>query len=119
MVKTNNERGDAMKVNVIPWFFEPTDEFASVIGNRSYREIMFDPLITEYIENNSEFFHGRKVHKGRESSKFRIGFAGCCEVLDVKDNKNWIIKYDNQGRPYIQYVVVETENGYVHLESED
>ena len=45
-----------MKVNVIPWFFEPTDEFSKVIGNRSYREIMFDLDIAKYIESHSVLF---------------------------------------------------------------
>lgn len=104
-----------MKVNVIPWFFEPTDEFSKVIGNRSYREIMFDLDIAKYIESHSVLFHGRKVCKGRANSKFLIGFAGCCEVLEVDEGRNWMIKYDNQDRPYIQYVTVKIKNGFVSI----
>lgn len=106
-----------MKVNVIPWFFEPTGEFVKVIGNRSYRDIMFDSDVTRYIESHSVFFHGRKVCKGRANSKFSIGFAGCCEVLEANEGQNWIIKYDNQDRPYIQYVTIKIENGFVSIRS--
>lgn len=106
-----------MKVNIIPWCFEPTHEFANVIGNRSYRDIMFDSDVTRYIESHSVLFRGRKVCRGRENSKFLIGFAGCCEVLEVDEARNWMIKYDNQDRPYIQYVTIKIENEFVSIHS--
>lgn len=107
-----------MKVNVLPWFFKPTDDFAQVIRNRTYREVMFDSDITKYIESNSVMFHGRKVCIGRESSEHRIGFAGCCEVLEVDERRNWVIRYNNLEEPYIQYVFVKIENGLVSIYDE-
>lgn len=107
-----------MKVNVIPWFFEPTDEFAKIIGNRSYREIMFAPEVAEYIESHLVEFNGRMVCKGRVNPKFRIGFAGCCEMLVVDETRNWVIKYNNQDRPYIQYVTLKVEHGFVGIYNE-
>ena len=104
-----------MNVNVLPTWFEPTDEFKQIIGNRTYRDVMFATDVTNYIENHLVMFHERRVCKGRYDVKFRIGFAGCCEVLDVNENKIWIIRYDNADMPYIQYVNINIDNGYVEI----
>lgn len=103
------------KVNIIPYYFEPTDEFEKVLKGRTYREVMFDSYVTDFIEKHSVTFHGRKICKGRDSTKFMIGFAGCYQVLEADPNRNWVIRYDNMDRAFIQYVSVKIENGFVDM----
>lgn len=70
-----------MNVNVLPPWFEPTDEFKQIIGNRTYRDVMFATDVTNYIENHLVMFHERRVCKGRYDVKFRIGLPVVVKCL--------------------------------------
>lgn len=105
------------KIAVIPHYFEPTEEFALLLRGRR-KEIMYDEDIISYIESHGEKFNGRMVCKGRSSDKFRIGFSGCAEILEVDDTKKWILQTDRIDRPYIVYVnILVDEAGLVKIQN--
>lgn len=83
--------------------------------NQNY-EIMFDSRVVEFCEKRLSPLWNEMVYKGRESYKFRCGFAGAGYIRDIDVDKRWIIKYNNVDAPIITYVDVYTNKyGYTRM----
>lgn len=113
-----------MKAILFDRYFEAPDElnkFCKGIGykNPDYSNdynLMFDSRIVEFCEQRLSSLWNEKVYKGRQSSKFKIGFAGAGYVRDIDITRKWRLKYSNVDAPIIDYVdVVVNDYGMVSL----
>lgn len=95
--------------------FEPNDEFKQFYESIGYQtdkiasnfDLMFDPRVVDFCKNRLSKLWGEKVYKGKESSKFRCGFAGAGYIRDIDITRPWIIKYNHVDAPIIEYVSID------------
>lgn len=115
-----------MKAILFPYWFEAPDElneFCKSIGynNPDYSNdynLMFDSRIVEFCQQRLSNLWNEKVYKGRDSYKFRIGFAGAGYIRDIDTTRKWRIKYSNVDAPIIEYVdIVVNDYGLVSVVS--
>lgn len=115
-----------MKAILFDYSFEAPDElddFCKSIGyeNLNYSnnfDLMFDQRVVEFCEQRLSGLWNERVYKGRESCKFKIGFAGAGYIRDIDTTKKWRIKYNNVDSPIIKYVDIDVNDyGYVSLVS--
>lgn len=107
------------------WFDAPDElnEFCKSIGydNPKYSSdfnLMFDQRVVEFCEQRLSRLWNEQVYKGKESYKFRVGFAGAGYIRNIDTTRKWRIKYNNVDAPIINYVDIKVNNyGYVSLES--
>ena len=107
-----------MKAILFPYWFEAPDElneFCKSIGynNPDYSNdynLMFDSRIVEFCQQRLSNLWNEKVYKGRDSYKFRIGFAGAGYIRDIDTTRKWRIKYSNVDAPIIDYVDVNVND---------
>lgn len=112
-----------MKAILFDYYFEAPDElnkFCKSIGyekpNYSNFDLMFDQRVIEFCEKRLSSLWNEKVYKGKESYKFRCGFAGAGYIRDIDTARKWRIKYNNVDAPIIDYVDIKVNNyGYVSL----
>ena len=105
------------------WFEAPDElnEFCKSIGydNPDYSnnyDLMFDSRVVEFCEQRLSGLWNEKVYKGRDSYKFRIGFAGAGYIRDIDTSRKWRIKYSNVDAPIIDYIDVNVNDyGYISL----
>lgn len=103
------------------WFEAPDElnEFCKSIGydNPDYSNnynLMFDSRVVEFCEQRLSGLWNEKVYKGKDSYKFRIGFAGAGYIRDIDTTRKWRIKYSNVDAPIIDYVDINV-NGYGYV----
>lgn len=115
-----------MKAILFPYWFEAPDElneFCKSIGydNPDYSnnyDLMFDSRVVEFCQQRLSNLWNEKVYKGRDSYKFRIGFAGAGYIRDIDTTRKWRIKYSNVDAPIIDYVDINVnEYGLVSVVS--
>lgn len=113
-----------MKAMLFDYYFEAPDElneFCKSIGydNPDYSnnfDLMFDQRVIEFCEKRLSNLWSEKVYKGKESYKFRCGFAGAGYIREIDVTRKWRIKYNNVDAPIIDYVDIKVNNyGYVSL----
>ena len=111
-----------MKVVIYTDGFVAPDElivFAVVNSFDSIYDPAFvsDPRTIEFIEARLQ--KPFDVYIGRQSNKYRTGFAGFAQIVEVDPNRTWILK-DNYsvciGYQEVEYVdVVVDKNGKVSI----
>ena len=115
-----------MKAILFPYWFEAPDElneFCKSIGydNPDYSNdynLMFDSRVVEFCQQRLSNLWNEKVYKGRDSYKFRIGFAGAGYIRDIDTTRKWQLKYNNVDAPIIDYVdIIINDYGYVSVVS--
>lgn len=107
-----------MKAILFDYLFEAPDElreFCESIGykNHDYStnyDLMFDSRIVEFCEQRLSSLWGEKVYKGKESYKFRCGFAGAGYIRDIDTNRKWRLKYNNVDSPIVDYVDIHVND---------
>ena len=107
-----------MKAILFPYWFEAPDElneFCKSIGynNPDYSNdynLMFDSRVVEFCEQRLSGLWNEKVYKGRDSYKFRVGFAGAGYIRDIDTTRKWRIKYNNVDAPIVDYVDVKVND---------
>lgn len=71
-------------------------------------ELAFNPLVVDFIKLRLKtHFNNDRYYEGREDCRYMCGHAGSAHVLDIDTTKPWVITYDNQGRPHINYVEID------------
>lgn len=117
-----------MKAILFDYYFEAPDElneFCRSIGyeNPDYSnnyDLMFDQRVVEFCEKRLSGLWNEQVYKGKESYKFRIGFAGAGYIRDIDTTRKWRIKYNNVDAPLIDYVDIKVNDyGYVSVISKE
>ncbi len=120
-----------MKAIIFSDWFEPKDEFKEFLSSIGYNklnsklnsknfDIMFDQRVVDFCSQRLTNLWNEKVYKGRETYRFRCGFAGAGYVRDIDTTKKWIIKYNQVDAPIITYVDVKVNDyGYLSVVSED
>ena len=114
-----------MKAIIFDSTFQPTDElieFCESIGYNKWQinsrdfDLMFDIRVVEFCEKRLSSLWNEKVYKGKESFKFRCGFAGAGYIRDIDTTKKWIIKSNHVDAPIIEYIDVYTNQyGFTRL----
>lgn len=114
---------DTTKIAIIfdRWFIAPDElnEFCKGIGyeNPDYPndfDLMFDPRVVQFCQQNLTMLWGECVYRGRESCDFRCGFAGAGYIRSIDTSKVWRLSYNHVDAPVIDYVQVST-NKYGYL----
>lgn len=114
---------DTTKIAIIfdRWFIAPDElnEFCKSIGyeNPDYPndfDLMFDPRVVQFCQQNLTMLWGECVYRGRESCDFRCGFAGAGYIRSIDTSKVWRLSYNHVDAPVIDYVQVST-NKYGYL----
>ena len=112
-----------MKAIIFDYCFEAPDElneFCKSIGygeNPDYSnnyDLMFDERVIEFCERRLSKLWNERVYIGKESNKFRVGFAGAGYIREIDTKKPWVVKRNNVDAPVIQYVEFEV-NSYGHF----
>lgn len=115
-----------MKAILFDCYFEAPDELNEFCKSIGYKkpdysnnyDLMFDSRVVEFCEQRLSNLWNEKVYKGRDSYKFRIGFAGAGYIRDIDTTRNWRLKYNNVDAPIVDYVdVVVNDYGYVSVVS--
>ena len=113
-----------MKAILFDSYFEAPDElnnFCKSIGyeNPNYSnnfDLMFDQRVVEFCKQRLSRLWNEQVYKGKESYKFRVGFAGAGYIREIDTTRKWRIKYNNVDAPIIDYIDVNVNDyGYVSL----
>ena len=107
-----------MKAILFPYWFEAPDELNEFCKSMGYNNpdysndynLMFDSRIVEFCKQRLSNLWNEKVYKGRDSYKFRIGFAGAGYIRDIDTTRKWRIKYSNVDAPIIDYVDVKVND---------
>lgn len=107
-----------MKAILFDYYFEAPDElndFCKNIGydNPNYSnnfDLMFDQRVIEFCEQRLSRLWNEQVYKGKESYKFRVGFAGAGYIREIDTTRKWRIKYNNVDAPIIDYVDVNVND---------
>ncbi len=116
-----------MKAILFDYCFEAPDElneFCESIGykNPSYYtnyDLMFDNRVIEFCEKRLSSLCGEKVYKGKESYKFRCGFAGAGYIRDIDTTRKWRLKYNSVDAPIIDYIDIHVNDyGRVYIVSQ-
>lgn len=119
-----------MKRECVIWpvHFKPTYEFNKFITSLGYNhipykalsQINFDPRVIHYVKEHSDWNAWGYVDfamRGQPSDKFVIGFCGAAYILEVDDDKTWIIRWRQCGVPFIRYITLHhTSYGQVYWE---
>lgn len=111
-----------MEAILFDYYFEAPDElndFCKSIGynNPNYSnnfDLMFDQRVVEFCKQRLSRLWNEQVYKGKESYKFRVGFAGAGYIREIDTTRKWRIKYNNVDAPIIDYVDVNV-NDYGHI----
>ena len=111
-----------MKAILFDYYFKAPDEFdmfCKSIGydNPNYSnnfDLMFDQRVVEFCKQRLSRLWNEQVYKGKESYKFRVGFAGAGYIREIDTTRKWRIKYNNVDAPIIDYVDVNV-NDYGHI----
>lgn len=108
------------KAIIFDFYFEAPDElneFCKSIGygdkpdySNDY-DLMFDSRVVEFCEQRLSKLWGEKVYKGKESYKFRCGFAGAGYIREIDTKKKWVLRYNRVDAPIVKYVDVHV-NAY-------
>ena len=109
-----------MRAIIFGDFFEPTDELNEFVKSLGYGcfnyknfDIMFDPRVVDFCEQRLSPLWNEMVYKGKESDKFRCGFAGAGYIRDIDIGRKWNIRYNNVDSPQIKYIDVRSNDyGY-------
>ena len=113
-----------MKAILFDPYFEAPDElndFCKSIGydNPNYSnnfDLMFDQRVIEFCKQRLSRLWNEQVYKGKESYKFKVGFAGAGYIREIDTTRKWRIKYNNVDAPIIDYVDVNVNDyGYISL----
>ena len=116
-----------MKAVLFDYFFEAPDElkeFCESIGynNPNYSsnyDLMFDSRVVEFCKQRLSRLWNERVYKGKESYKFRCGFAGAGYIRDIDITRKWRLKYNNVDAPIVDYVDICVNNyGHVSIVSQ-
>lgn len=116
-----------MKAIIFPHWFEAPDELNKFCKSIGYKkpdysndyDLMFDSRVVEFCEQRLCKFWDEEVYKGRKSSKYRVGFAGCGYIRDIDTTRKWRLKYSNVDAPIVDYVdVVVNDYGMVSVVSQ-
>ena len=111
-----------MKAILFDYYLEAPDElndFCKSIGydNPNYSnnfDLMFDQRVVEFCKQRLSKLWNEQVYKGKESYKFKVGFAGAGYIREIDTTRKWRIKYNNVDAPIIDYVDVNV-NDYGHI----
>ena len=114
-----------MKAIIFSDWFEAPDElndFCKSIGydNPNYHshKLMFDSRVVDFCEQRLTELWDEPVYKGRNSRKFRIGFAGTGYIREIDTTKRWRLKYNNVDAPIVDYVDIHVDDyGYTAIVS--
>lgn len=115
--------GSSLRIAVIfdRWFIatDELNEFCKSIGyeNPDYPndfDLMFDPRVVQFCQQNLTKLWGEHVYRGRESCDFRCGFGGAGYIRTIDTSKTWRLSYNHVDAPVIDYVQVST-NKYGYL----
>lgn len=107
--------------------FEAPDEFLDYIKSLGYNtktycrnfDLMFDERVISFVEDRLVKFHGNLIYKGKDSYKFKIGFAGHMQIGEVDTSKQWIIERDRYDMFKISYVsLISNKYGFTILKKE-
>ena len=107
-----------MKAILFSNWFEAPDElnnFCKSIGyeNPKYStdfDLMFDPRVIEFCEQRLSKLWNERVYKGKESYKFRVGFAGAGYICDIDTTRKWRLQYNHVDAPLIDYVDIKVND---------
>lgn len=117
-----------MKAILFDYYFEAPDElneFCRSIGyeNPDYSNdfnLMFDQRVVNFCEKRLSDLWNEQVYKGKESYKFRIGFAGAGYIRDIDTTRKWRLQYNIVDAPLIDYVDIKVNDyGYVSIVSKE
>lgn len=117
-----------MKAILFDYYFEAPDElndFCRSIGyeNPKYStnfDLMFDQRVIEFCEQRLSRLWNEQVYKGKESYKFRCGFAGAGYIRDIDTTRKWRLQYNHVDAPLIDYVDIKVNDyGYVRVVSKE
>lgn len=114
-----------MRAIIFGDWFEAPDELSEFVKSLGYDffdcrnfDIMFDPRVVEFCEQRLSPLWDEMVYKGKESDKFKCGFAGAGYMRDIDISRKWNIRYNNVDAPRINYVDVRSNDyGYTILVS--
>ena len=114
-----------MKAILFPYYFEAPDELNELCKHLGYGDnpdyynnydLMFNDRVIAFCEQRLTPLWGEKVYRGKESYKFRCGFAGAGYIRDIDTSKQWRIKFNQVDAPVIEYVKVNVNKyGYVSI----
>lgn len=116
-----------MKAILFSYEFEAPDELNEFCKSLGYEnldypnnyDLMFNSQVVEFCEQRLSGLWNERVYKGRDSSNFRIGFAGAGYIREIDTTKKWRLKYNQVDAPIIDYVDINVnEYGYVSLVSQ-
>ena len=107
-----------MKAILFDYYFEAPDElndFCKSVGYKNPKystnfDLMFDQRIVEFCEKRLSRLWNEQVYKGKESYKFRVGFAGAGYIREIDTTRKWRIKYNNVDAPIIDYVDINVND---------
>ena len=111
-----------MKAILFGYYFEAPDELNNCCKSIGYDnpnysnnfDLMFDQRVVEFCKQRLSRLWNEQVYKGKESYKFRVGFAGAGYIREIDTTRKWRIKYNNVDAPIIDYVDVNV-NDYGHI----
>lgn len=117
-----------MRAIIFSQYFEAPDELMEFCNNIGYTgsrysyssnyDMMFDERVVEFCEQRLSRLWDEKVYRGRESYKFRCGFAGAGYIREVDTTQKWRLKYNNVDAPIIDYVDIHINDyGYTTVVS--
>ena len=115
-----------MKAILFGCYFEAPDEldeFCKSIGYNNPRyssdyNLMFDSRVVEFCQQRLSPLWNENVYKGRESYKFRVGFADAGYIREIDTTRKWRLKYNNVDAPIVDYVDINVNDyGYVSVVS--
>ena len=113
-----------MKAIIFDSCFEAPEELINFCKELGYEinngfnrfDIMFDNRVVEFCEKRLSPLWDERVYKGKESYKFRVGFAGAGYIRDIDTTKKWVIEYNHVDSPIIKYVYINVNKyGYVSM----
>lgn len=107
-----------MKAVFFDYSFEPPDELNEFCKSIGYQhpyyynnyDLMFDQRVVAFCEERLSSIGDEMAYKGKETYRFRCGFAGAGYILDVDITKKWRLKHTLVGAPMIDYVDVKTNS---------
>lgn len=115
-----------MKIIIYSSGFEPPIELVELAEKRKFSSI-YDPRFVcddeavQFVESKLTTSH--KVYLGRPNNKYRIGYAGFAQIIDVDPTRNWILVEDFKecvGYQKVQYVeIITDQNGKVKFKKVD
>ena len=111
-----------MKIVIYSGGFMPPDELIELASANSFSSIydpafVSDPRTIQFVEDR--LTKPYDIYRGRPSNKYRVGFAGFAQIVEVDPSKTWRLR-DNYsvciGYREVEYVeVVVDPNGQVSV----